>query len=78
MDRCQICQEPIWGDKWPASKDKVMRKFVCFYCFTKMRDGGYKPTSMKKSNLVVCDRCGEVVGNVKQTDNGWVCEDCEE
>ena len=78
MNRCQICHEPIWGNQWPSFKEKVMRKFVCFYCFTTLKDSDYKPTVMTRSDLVVCDRCGEVVGNVENTDSGLLCNDCRE
>lgn len=55
-----------------------MYKFVCFYCFSKLKSCDYKPTIANKSELVVCDRCGEVAENVKKTDSGWLCEDCVE
>jgi formylmethanofuran dehydrogenase subunit E len=78
MSKCQICHEPIWGDQWPSYKEKIMRKFVCFYCYSNLKHGGYKPKLMKKSSLVVCDGCGEVVDNVQETDSGFLCRDCNE
>jgi len=80
MSKCQICREPIWENQWrPSVKQKVMRKFVCFYCFSRLRDGKYKPMIVAvRSGLAVCDKCGEVAESTKSTDSGWLCEDCVE
>jgi formylmethanofuran dehydrogenase subunit E len=78
MDRCQICQEPIWKSRWPESRDKVMPKFICHFCFSNLKGGDYEPEVPRKSPLFVCDRCGEIVESAKSTDSGWLCEDCQE
>jgi formylmethanofuran dehydrogenase subunit E len=78
MNRCQICHEPIWKNQWPSLKEKIMNRFVCFYCFSRLKGSGYTPTIIKKSNLAVCDGCGEVSDNVKKTDSGFLCDDCRE
>ena len=79
MEKCHICMEPIWENRWPAASNSAMKKSVCFYCFTKLREGGeYKPQTFTKSNLAVCDKCGEISANVKLTNAGWFCEECSE
>ena len=58
--KCQICQEPIWENQWPSVKHKQVGKHICYYCYTQIRDGNYKPHVKRKSNLMVCDGCGKV------------------
>ncbi len=78
VNRCQICKEPIWGSQWPTANDSQMRQFVCFYCFSKLRDGDYKPVIPEKSNLTVCDRCGKVSADFKIIKFECLCEECRE
>ena len=77
MDRCQVCNEPIWDTQWPAGRDREMKKFVCFYCFSKIHEGGdYKPAKLRKDELIVCDRCGRLVDSARKIKGEWVCDDC--
>ncbi len=77
MEKCHICGETIWEDRWPAVTDSSMKKHICSFCFSKIRSGGnYMPKVYTKSNLAVCDNCGEISTTVKLTNVGWLCEDC--
>ncbi len=76
MDKCHICGDQIWEDRWRVT-DEAVRKNVCSFCFSKVRNGGrYRPMVYKKSSLAVCDRCGDISENVKLTSGGWFCEAC--
>ncbi len=77
MEKCHICGDTIWEDRWPSDTNNSMKKHVCSFCFSKIRNGGeYTPTKYVKSNLAVCDNCGEISATVKLTSAGWFCEDC--
>ncbi len=78
MRRCQICHEPIWERHIQPEKGKHVNEFICSFCFSKMSGSEYRPRSGDNSGLFVCDRCGEMVESVEMTDEGWVCEYCEE
>jgi hypothetical protein len=77
MNRCQICKEPIWTSISPGKRGNPLTRFVCFYCFNKLRNGKYKPTLTRDENILVCDKCGQVSDDVRKSDSGlWVCGDC--
>ena len=77
MKSCHICGETIWEDRWPAHTDNNMKRSICFFCFSKIRDGRkYRPKVYSSSEFAVCDRCGEISADVKLTSAGWFCEDC--
>lgn len=77
MEKCRICGDTIWEDRWPNEAADAMKKHVCSFCFSRIRnDGNYRPTNYTKSNLAVCDNCGEISATVKLTRAGWFCEDC--
>ncbi len=79
MDKCHICGETIWEDRWPSATDTTMRKQICSFCFSKIRGGGeYRPKVYAKSNFAVCDNCGEISATVKLTSAGWLCEACSQ
>lgn len=75
--KCHICGDTIWEDNWPAATDATIKKNICSFCFSKVREGGdYRPEVYAKSNLAVCDNCGEISAVVRLTDAGWFCEAC--
>jgi formylmethanofuran dehydrogenase subunit E len=79
MNKCHICGEPIWEDRWPVQSNGTMKRNVCFFCFSRIKEGGsYRPRIYNRSNLAVCDKCGEISSNVKLTGAGWFCEECVE
>ncbi len=77
VDKCHVCGETIWKEIWPEGTEDEMKKQICSFCFSKIRDGGdYKPEVYAKSSMAVCDSCGEISSSVKLTSSGWLCEDC--
>ena len=77
MRKCQICQDHIWDDRWPASRASDIKKFVCFYCFGKLKDSKYKPTKPRDvGDFEMCERCGEVTSNFFKIEGEILCEDC--
>ena len=77
MEKCHICGDTIWEDRWPETTDSTVRKHICSFCFSKIREHGkYRPKVYAKSNLAVCDNCGEISEDVTLTTAGWLCEDC--
>lgn len=78
MKNCQICHEPIWEGHFPAKKEEQLKKFICYYCYSNLRDRNYKPSISKKHNLLVCDRCGKIAEEVKLVNFEWLCDDCYE
>ena len=77
MDKCDICGGMVWEDRWPPIGRGMTGRRSCFQCSGKARETNeYKPVKYKRSDLVVCDRCGEISRNAKLTSDGWLCEDC--
>jgi formylmethanofuran dehydrogenase subunit E len=77
MNRCQICHEHIWENQWDSSKEKVMGKYLCFFCFSKFKNGDYRPQMTTKTAVGVCDRCGEISENIGKVNSEWLCGDCK-
>ncbi|MBN2330772.1 MAG: hypothetical protein JXC85_03060 [Candidatus Aenigmarchaeota archaeon] len=78
MRRCQICHEPIWERHVQPEKGKHVNEFICSFCFSRINRGKHRPSHTNTSDLFVCDKCGETVEGVEWTDEGWVCEYCQE
>jgi hypothetical protein len=79
MDKCHICGDAIWEDRWPNEAESTMKKQICSFCFSKIREGGnYRPKVYARSGLAVCDNCGEISSTVKLTSAGWFCEACSQ
>ncbi len=77
MNNCHICGESIWEDRWPEHTNNSVKRSVCFFCFSKIKDvGRYRPKLFSRSELAVCDTCGEISACVRLTGEGWYCEDC--
>jgi hypothetical protein len=77
MNKCHICGETIWEEMWSQETNTKMKKHICSFCLSKIRNGGeYRPRVYAKSRFAVCDNCGEISENVKLTSAGWLCEDC--
>ncbi len=77
MNRCQICHEPIWEDQWDPSHGKAVGKYLCFFCFSKFKNGKYRPRMITKGEVGVCDRCGEASENIGRVNSEWLCGDCK-
>ena len=77
MEKCHVCGDTIWESQWSRDTDATMKKHICSFCFSKIRNGGeYRPKVYVKSNLVMCEGCGETSSSVRLTSEGWFCEDC--
>ncbi len=77
MHKCHVCGKHVPVDRSAERGDGVEKRELCVSCFNTLngRDG-YTPKVYKRSDMAVCESCGEVSASVMLTGDGWFCEDC--